>query len=200
MMHAPRTGRIPLAALAAFSLCGFVLAGSSSLAQVPADPGQDIGNVFPAAPRELRQNLSRAQAAIEDQRFSDAADELGQILDNPASDDYFLGRPGQADAQQSLKSEALRLIGSIPAKGRQIYETKFGFDAKAELDKALEAANLQQVTDVSRRYFHTKAGYEATLIVGRTQLDQGRPLAAALTLKRITDSPSAAAQYDPELS
>jgi len=59
---------------------------------------------------------------------------------------------------------------------------------------------LTQLTEVSRRYFQTKAGYEATLILGRYQLDQGRPLAAALTLKRVADVPTALAQYDPELS
>jgi outer membrane protein assembly factor BamB len=166
----------------------------------PADANDEIGNIFPMAPRELRQNLSRAQAAIAEERFSDAAEELGQILDNPTSDDYFLGRPGQADAQQSLKTAALSLIGSMPAKGRQIYETKFGFDAKAQLDKALAAGSLAELTEVSRRYFHTKAGYEATLLLGRTLLDQGRPLAAALSIKRVADSPVAAAQYDPELS
>ncbi|MEX2176658.1 MAG: hypothetical protein WD872_19990, partial [Pirellulaceae bacterium] len=169
-------------------------------AQNPPDAGREIGNIFPTAPRELRQNLNRAQQAIADERFTDAADELGQILDNPASDDYFLGRPGQPDAQQSLKTAALALIGSMPAKGRQIYETKFGFDARAELEQALAEASLSKLTEVSRRYFHTKSGYEATLLLGRTQLDQGRPLAAVLTLKRIADVPVAAAQYDPELS
>jgi outer membrane protein assembly factor BamB len=175
------------------------LAALPARAQDPAEPA-DVGNIFPAAPRELRQNLTRAQAAIADERFSDAADELGRILDSQTSDDYFLGRPGQADAQQSLKTEALELIGSMPAKGRQIYETKFGFDAKAQLEKALEEGSLARLNEVARRYFHTKAGYEATLLVGRTLLDQGRPLAAALTLKRIADSPVAASQYDPELS
>jgi outer membrane protein assembly factor BamB/tetratricopeptide (TPR) repeat protein len=168
--------------------------------QIPSEDGADVGNIFPAAPRELRQNLTRAQAAIADERYSDAADELGQILGGETSDDYFLGRPGLSDAQQSLKTEALELIGSMPAKGRQIYETKFGFDAKAELDKALAEGSLVRLNEVARRFFHTKAGYEATLLVGRTLLDQGRPLAAALTLKRIADSPVAASQYDPELS
>ena len=64
----------------------------------------------------------------------------------------------------------------------------------------MTAGDLAKLTEVSRRYFHTKAGYEATLLLGRYQLDQGRPLAAALTLKRVADSPVAAAQYDPELS
>ena len=62
------------------------------------------------------------------------------------------------------------------------------------LEDSLAASDLAQLTEVSRRYFHTKAGYEATLLLGRIQLDQGRPLAAALTLKRIGDVPTAAAQ------
>lgn len=191
----PLTAAWPVVGLGLLLVASFQVAG-----QEPDSSGADLGNIFPAAPRELRQNLTRAQAAIADERFSDAADELGRILDSETSDDYFLGRPGQADAQQSLKAEALALIGSMPAKGRQIYETKFGFDAKAELDKALEEGSLARLTEVSRRYFHTKAGYEATLLVGRTLLDQGRPLAAALVLKRIADSPVALGQYDPELT
>ena len=65
--------------------------------------------------------------------------------------------------------------------------------------RRLNAGDLAQLTEVSRRYFQTKAGYEATLLLGRYQLDQGRPLAAALTLKRVADVPTALAQYDPEL-
>src|SRR5262249_35833744 len=104
------------------------------------------------------------------------------------------------DAQVSLKTEALNLIGAMPLKGRKLYELQFGADAKAALEAALNASDLSKLSEVSRRYFHTKAGYEATLLLGRYQLDQGRPLAAALTLKRVADVPNALAQYDPELS
>ena len=170
------------------------------LAQAGSSSDREIGNIFPAAPRELRQNLTRAEAALNEQRFSDAVAELGQILNSPTSDDYFLGTPGQTDAQVSLKTQALEMLGSMPAKGRQMYELQFGAEAKAQLETALADGDLQKLTDVSRRYFHTKAGYEAALLLGRYQLDQGRPLAAAVTLKRIADTPSAAGQYDPELS
>src|SRR2546429_9747060 len=88
----------------------------------------------------------------------------------------------------------------MPAKGRKMYELQYGADAKAALEAALNAGDLAQLTEVSRRYFQTKAGYEATLLLGRFQLDQGRPLAAALTLKRVAAGPTALAQYDPELS
>jgi outer membrane protein assembly factor BamB len=88
----------------------------------------------------------------------------------------------------------------MPEKGRQLYELQSGAEARALLDKGLAAGSVQSLTEVARRYFHTKAGYEATMLLGRWQLDQGRPLAAALTLKRVADTPAAAAAYDPELA
>jgi outer membrane protein assembly factor BamB len=181
------------AALAAGGLC-----------LLAAAEGQDnngyVNNVFPLAPRELRQHLSRAQAAVAEERYSDAVAEIGEVLNSAGSDDFFLGAPGTPDAQLSLKTEALALLGSMPAKGRRMYELQNGADAKVALESALNAGDLAQLTDVARRYFQTRAGYEATLLLGRYQLDQGRPLAAALTLKRVADVPTALTQYDPELS
>src|SRR6478736_996565 len=173
--------------------------GQPGIFGIPANSG-DVNNVFPLAPRELRQRLSRAQAAVDEQRYSDAVAEIGEVLNSTGSDDFFLGVPGSADAQVSLKTEALALLGAMPVKGRKMYELQYGSDAKAALESALAANDLTQLTEVSRRYFQTKAGYEATLLLGRYQLDQGRPLAAALTLKRVADVPTAQAQYDPELS
>jgi len=174
-----------------------IAANSAAFAQ---QGGADFTNIFPLAPRELRQRLNRAQAAVDEQRYSDAVAEIGEVLNSTGSDDFFLGVPGSNDAQVSLKTEALALLGAMPVKGRKMYELQYGSDAKAALESALAASDLTQLTEVSRRYFQTKAGYEATLILGRYQLDQGRPLAAALTLKRVADVPTALAQYDPELS
>ena len=159
-----------------------------------------VNNVFPPPDREMRQRLTRAQTALTEERYSDAVGELREIFENPETNDFFLGAAGSGDAQVSLKTQALALLGSMPQKGRELYELDCGAEARAALEKAITAGDLAQLTEVSRRYFHTKAGYEATLLLGRYQLDQGRPLAAALTLKRVADVPHALAQYDPELS
>ncbi|MGC3966507.1 MAG: hypothetical protein QM775_03805 [Pirellulales bacterium] len=53
---------------------------------------------------------------------------------------------------------------------------------------------------MSRRYFHTKAGYQATYLVGIQHLEHDRPLAAALSLRRLKDVSTIAADYEPELS
>ena len=99
----------------------------------------------------------------------------------------------------SLKTEAQRLLGAMPDKGRELYELKFGADARLGARQRLEARDIQKLVEVTRRYFHTDAGYEAMMLIGRHYLDQGRPLAAALRLQRLEESVGRR-RYDPELS
>src|SRR5262245_15480732 len=110
-----------------------------------------VSSIFPLAPRELRQHLSRAQAAVAEDRFTDAVDELNELLSSAASDDFFIGAVGGTDAQVSLKSQALALLGSMPASGRKLYELKCGAEAKQALEAALTAGDLNQLTEVARR-------------------------------------------------
>ena len=94
-------------------------------------PTGDVNNVFPLAPRELRQRLARAQAAVDEERYSDAVAEIGEVLNSAGSDDFFLGVPGGTDAQLSLKTQAMALLGAMPAKGRKLFDLQYGADAKA---------------------------------------------------------------------
>ena len=173
-------------------------------------PGEEAVDIFLPAPRNLRQQLSRAAKALEEEQLSEAVDLLGQLLASPGTDsdgtdpgaeqDYFLSESEAAGTQTSLKSEAQRMLGSMPDKGRELYELKFGADARQMLERALETRDFPQLVEVTRRYFHTSAGYEATMLIGRYYLDQGRPLAAAMRFERLVGSPRAARQYEPELS
>jgi hypothetical protein len=184
----------------------FVIVSNAELAQAQI---QAI-NIFPPAPRSLRQNLVRAKKAIEEERFSDAVSELGLILtgansDQPAgtedeNQDYFIEVAGQPGIQTSIKTEAQRLLGTLPPKGQELFELQFGADARALLDAAVQDADVNQLNEVVRRYFHTTAGYEAALLLGRLHLDHGHPLAAALCLQRVANVPTAAARFEPELS
>lgn len=170
-----------------------------------------VQNVFRAAPRELTLRLTRARKAIENEEYNEAVLELGRLLaelDEPAADrdagseepqDYFVGPRSEQATHVSLKTEAQRLIGGMPPKGREWYELQYGAEARQQLEQAVEAGDPQLLTNVARRYFHTKAGYEASLLLGRFYLDQGQPLAAALCFRRLADSP-AAATFEPELS
>jgi outer membrane protein assembly factor BamB len=181
-----------------------------------ADPSPSMaqGNsvtvsVFPPAPRSLRQNLVRAKKAIDEGRFSDAVLEIGVVLTGRSPDativdesqDFFLEAPGQpAGTQTSIKAEAQRMLGTMPPKGRELFELQFGADARALFDEAVQSSDVNRLNEVVRQYFHTKAGYEAALLLGRLHLDHGRPLAAALCLQRVAQVPGAASQFEPELS
>ncbi len=171
---------------------------------------EDVTNIFLPAPRGLRQQLTRARQALEEEQYGEAVDLLGQLLASPevgadaqngvGEQDYFMGSSSEPGPRISLKTEAQRLLGGMPDKGRDLYELKFGADARQLLDTALETRDIQQLIEVTRRYFHTQAGYEATMLIGRHYLDQGRPLAAALCFQRLESCDGAVAQYDPELS
>ena len=161
--------------------------------------GQNTNNdVFLPAPRELKQHLTRARKAIDEEEFGEAVLHLGQLLtsdvlntpDKPGGEtqDFFIGLDGNTGTRVSLKAEAQRLLASMPDRGRQLYELQFGADARTLLDEAIENGERGKLTEVSRKYFHTNAGYEAALLLGRGEMDHGRPLAAAMYFKRVADT------------
>ena len=173
------------------------------LAQVvneEAEEDQPIINVFLPAPRELKQLLTRARKSLDDGRFSDAVAELGQLLNSPDAEDFFITSRVEEGTAVSLKAEAQRLIGTMPQQGRDSYELQFGADARRLLDAAINRGEFAQLTDVSRKFFHTQAGYESTILLGRHHLDNGRPLAAALSLQRVWETAAVRHRYEPELS
>ena len=163
-----------------------------------------IENVFLPAPRELEQRIRRAEKAIAEAQFGEAVMFLGGVLDGTAEDggeaieDYFVTLEG--NTKTSLKSRAEQLIGEMPKKGRDLYEVQYGAEAKRLLNEALESGNADSLSEVSSRYFHTKSGYEATMLLGRHYLRRGRPVAAAISFRRITKSAPAAARFEPSAS
>lgn len=106
----------------------------------------EVNNVFLPAPRGLRQQLTRARRALQEERFGEAVDRLGQLLATPEltadgpnfapDQDYFLSNGTKPGTQVSMKSEAEQLLGDMPPKGRDLYELKYGADAQRLLDEA----------------------------------------------------------------
>ncbi len=169
------------------------------------DP-DNIPDVFVPASRDLQLQLSRARKALTEGSFADAADMLGSLIAVPEADrfspdaeDYFLDAAEAGGTFRSLKSEVLRLLGSMPPKGRDAYEIRYGADAKALVNAAVESGDIEKLTEAARMYFHTSAGYEAMLLLARYHYIQGRPLAAALCAQRVVDS-AGAANCEPEAS
>lgn len=154
-------------------------------------------SVFYPPDRETLQKLSLANELIEQKRFGEAARLLSTILESP--EDFFFQPDRHERIYRSLKGEAQRLLGAMPADGKASYELQYGAEARRMLDDAVERGDLGGLAEVSRKFFHTRAGYEATYLLGAAQLQRGEPLAAALSLGRLQGT-SAADEFDPSLS
>jgi outer membrane protein assembly factor BamB len=90
----------------------------------------------------------------------------------------------------SVKTEANRIIAEFPPEGREFYQQAFGQTASSLLDEAIRANyDIPMLADISQKYFHTKAGAEATILLGTIQLERGNFLEAAYAFERILARP-----------
>ena len=144
--------------------------------------------------RELTQALVEAEELVDRGQFNEAVKLLQAVLDEP--EDFFLS----LDLRQCLKQKALDLIARMPPEGRQAYELLYGISARERLEDAAARDDAEGIADVMRRYFHTKAGYDATDRLASWEMDHGRPLAAAICFERLRASPGATAAREPMLS
>ena len=151
-----------------------------------------------AKDRATEQRLKKARELLDEQRFAEAVQALGSIVEAP--EDFFYQPQPDSPVHYSLKAEAQRLIGGMSTAGRQSYELQFGATAKQMLDEALAKRDIAGITEVSRRFFHTEAGYRATYLLGLHHFDQDRPLAAALCFARLRDVGGPANAWEPALS
>lgn len=148
-----------------------------------------LTSVFLPADRELVGLLNRARQLQQQGRYADAVRCVGAVLESP--EDYLclredLGLPSDNGAPESLKGYALKLLGKMPQEGLDSYELQYGARARQMLAAGVQAGDMDQVAEVSRRFFHTQAGYEATLLLAYHYLEHGSPLAAALALEKFT--------------
>lgn len=155
-------------------------------------------NVFVPADRTVLRLLDRARLLLQQDRYAEAVRCLGAILDSP--EDYFFQPDEAGPVHLSLKSEAQRLLGQMPRAGSELYELQYGARARQMLSDAAAKGDTTALTEVSRRFYHTRAGYEATLLLGLNHMDHGRWLAAALVLQRLRDTSPTANQFEPTLS
>lgn len=169
----------------------------------PAPPGaaddstQDMFSEGVTLPtdRRTKTEINSAQDLIRDGEWTKATTVLQSLLDR--KEDLFLEvqRPGDKGKETSIwtsvRAEANRLLGTMPADGLQVYELRYGNRAKALLNDAKAANNTQMVAEVALRYLHTEAGAEATNILGTYYLDRGSYVMAALCYERLLGRPDA---------
>ncbi len=164
----------------------------------PDSNGELAENVFLPAERTVLRRLATARDLIKQKRYGEAVHYLGAILDGP--EDYFFQPDKDGPIYRSLKVEAQRLIGQMPPSGHELYQLQFGMRAERTLAEVVSTGDPAGLAEVSRRFFHTRSGYEATLLLGIDHLDHGRPLAGALTLQRLRVALRGDDRFEPTLS
>ncbi len=160
----------------------------------------DESSVFVQPPREILRPLIRAQKAIDEGDFQRAVDLLGQALSDEEYEDYLVRLAGEEGTAVSLRIRATALLGRIPKKERELYELRYGVQARQMLDDAINRNDDPAMARIMERFFYTPAGFNATMLCGHHHLQQGRPVAAAFCFQRIADTPDARSLYDPEVS
>src|SRR6516165_3769879 len=143
--------------------------------------------------RKSQKSIDAAQDLIKEENWAQAASILQKLLES--KEDIFVeverrtkgpdGKEQVTRQRTSLRVEANRLLGTMPAKGLEFYELQNGARAKADLAKAKQTGDRQLLALVSQRFFHTAAGAEATDLLGTYRLDRGDYRMAALYFERL---------------
>lgn len=178
---------------------GNVFEADAAAADAPlaaADPPQPDADETPPEPgvilpgdRGRERTLDRARRLVADDRWSDAAATLDELL---ADDRDAFVADGLATTRGSIRSEAAALVQSLPRPGREAYERLCGGRAEKRLAAAIAAGDATAIVAVARRWLHTPAGRQAALLAAITALEAGQPLAATAWLERLVDTPAAA--------
>ena len=162
-----------------------------------AEEGEGEGGIGFPSDRLRERQLDRGRRLVADQRWSDAATLFDEIL--AADRDCFFREDRQQRTWQSIKSETNRLIGALDKPGREAYELQFRARADRMLEQAIVANDTAGIVAVARRWFHTPAGYRATLLAAIESLEANQPLAAAAWLDRLA-SVEGGVSFEPTLS
>lgn len=187
-------------------VAGLSVMSETSQAQF-APSRQQAEELFLLAPRSLTRLLREGEAAIADGRFADGVFALGAVLLDDSADlpedlrgqDFFVEPGSRGLIQKSAKGEAIRLLSLLPPEGRRTLEIQFGVTARNQLTSAIEAEDFDRIADVSRKYVHTEAGYDASILIAQYKLANGYPLAAASILQNLLDYPAARERFGVQL-
>jgi len=150
------------------------------------------------ADRLQQRRLEEARELIRQRRYSEAVDRLGRLL--LARDNYTIRPDPKVPVLQCLKPQAERLLGELPPEGLDAYQTQFGAKARQEFDKAMAEGRTGSLERLAERYFFTRAGAHATMLLALGNLDLGHWQRAALYLARLRDRSPWAGEFEPALS
>lgn len=136
--------------------------------------GQELSSVKIVEDLHNRQVMDVGRDLIRGRAWIDAVEVLQKVLDEKQDRVTRVMEPDPADPKKTIsvvrgvKSEANKLIGSMPADGLQAYEATYGAAAQKMLDAAAKKKDVDLLAEVALRYRHTKAGREAQMVLAKS--------------------------------
>jgi outer membrane protein assembly factor BamB/tetratricopeptide (TPR) repeat protein len=178
-----------------------ILSGPDRLTAQPvfAQPVTDA----PGAKEAVIEKLSFPESRDTNRKFEAVQEYLAQM--NPkwrevselaqglldAKSDYFYQYPDGDKRRVSVKDEISRIIGKLPKEGQDFYQITYGPIAEGMLKDAKENGyDRSKLAEISQRYFHTKAGADATLLLATLNLEAGNFPEAAYGYQRLFARPN----------
>ena len=142
------------------------------------------------APKIIESVLKHLKPELPADEWKDIITNLQTLLDDPTDKLVEWVDPLSKDRKprkDSIRIVANKLLGRFSKQGRDFYQREVGPTADQKLKDATERGDFRGMAEVSQRYFHTKAGAEATVLLGRYHLDRGRYNTAAETFRRFLE-------------
>ncbi|MSR30812.1 MAG: tetratricopeptide repeat protein [Gemmataceae bacterium] len=157
---------------------------------IPVDPGDGSAVSLPRD-NKMKSRVEAAQDYIKSRDWAEACNVLQKLVE--IKEDVFAEIPRKgpdgkdAVAIVSVRTEANRLIASLPPKGLEFYKLTFNPPAAAWLKEARATGDPNLLAQIVRQYLHTEAGGEAAALLGTYHLDRGNFMAASLCFERLLE-------------
>ncbi|MEX1228716.1 MAG: PQQ-binding-like beta-propeller repeat protein [Planctomycetaceae bacterium] len=135
------------------------------------------------APHDLKQasTMRRIQKWIDQRQWKPALEGLQQMLEKP--DDSLFRTP---DGRWiSIRSEAQRLIGTLPAEAQELYRSQYDGLAQRLYNESLRSGNSSGILEVASKFFHTSSGIDAANWLGSYHLQRGEYVLAGRWFERL---------------
>ncbi|MEQ8211147.1 MAG: PQQ-binding-like beta-propeller repeat protein [Lacipirellulaceae bacterium] len=144
--------------------------------------------------RNLTRGIRKAEERIARGEYTQALRFLDEVL--AGEEDYFVV-PRQTSLGEKperivgLKEKARQLLRDLSAEGRAAYLSAYAPAAQRRLAEALDSGQREDLVRVVQRYFHTPAGYEASMLLAQRDADAGQVRLAAMTYETLLRAPAA---------
>lgn len=124
---------------------------------------------------------------------------VAQLILDAKSDYFFLYVDGEFKGQRrSVKEETNRIIGGLKKDGLDYYQQFYGPTADGLLKAAKdEGYDKPKLAEIAQRYYHTKAGAEAAMLLAALYLESGNYPEAAYGYRKMLGRPDADKIIDP---